>query len=104
MTKVPSPDCSGSLSGSDYDQLSSTFAKLRAVINQEASLRKDLVEQFRKRKEDAHIAVQNAQRHLELVKTQEAQMLEILEKECAAAHAVSITPGSFQITYDFPIS
>ena len=101
MTKAPS-DCS-SPSGNDYDQLSSTFAKLRAVISQEASLRKDLVEQFRKRKEDAHIAVQNAQRHMELVKTQEAEMLEILEKECAAAHAVSLRLESIQIANGSPI-
>jgi hypothetical protein len=102
MTKAPSSDCS-SLEGSDYYQLSSTFAKLRAVISQEASLRKDLVEQFKKRKEDAHIAVQNAQRHLELVKKQETEMLEILEKECTAAHTVNLMLESFLIAYDSPI-
>jgi hypothetical protein len=88
MTKTASSECS-SLSGIDCDPISSTFAKLRTVISQEASLRKELDELLGKRTEAAHIAVQNAQSHLELVKTQEAQMREILKKESATANEVS---------------
>jgi hypothetical protein len=91
MTKTVSSECS-SLSDIGYDPITSTFAKLRAVICQEASLRKELDLLFVNRTEDAHIAVQNAQNHLEMVKTQEAHMREILKTESAAENEVGVLP------------
>jgi hypothetical protein len=96
MIKTALSECS-SVSELDCDPISSTFAQLRAVISQEASLRKKLDELFGKRTEAAHIAVQNAQSNLELVKTQEAQMREILKKESAAAKEVSVSLRAPQI-------
>jgi hypothetical protein len=96
MTKTAPSECS-CVSELDYDLISSTFAQLRAVISQEASLRKKLDELFGKRTEAAHITVQNAQSHLELVKTQEAQMRQIL-KQSAAINEVSVSLKGPQTT------
>jgi hypothetical protein len=101
MTKT-APSEFSSVSELDYDPISSTFAQLRAVISQEASLRRKLDSLLREKVKSARAELQKAQNYLELVGAQEAQMRRVLKEESAAANGASACLGPCQ-TVDDPL-
>jgi len=84
-------DCSctvGSIAYNIRDDIDSTIARLKAVIEEEASLCRALHALFLKRKEEAIEQVRLATLHLDLVTQEEAALTEDLARAAASAKYV----------------
>ncbi|KIM27122.1 hypothetical protein M408DRAFT_330236 [Serendipita vermifera MAFF 305830] len=67
------------------DDITTTFAKLRTILSEEAITRKKLNELFIKQKEEAEAAVRKAQEHLAFVNDEQANMRDIIRQESEVA-------------------
>jgi hypothetical protein len=92
MIQTAPSDCSYPES-TDYnirDEIDATVTRLKAVISEEASLRKALRALFVKRREEAIEQVRMANRYLDLVNDEEASFCEDLKQAMAIANEVRI--------------
>ena len=80
--------CVGSIANDIRNDINSTITRLKAIIEEEASLRKTLHALFLKRKEEAIERVRIANLHLDLVNQEEASFIENLKRATAAAQYV----------------
>ena len=72
------------------DEIDSTIARLKAVMEEEASLRKALHALFLKRKEEAIERVRIANLHLDLINQEEQALTEELGRAAASAYHVRL--------------
>ena len=90
MTQTAFSDCSypESKAYNIRDEIDATIARLKVVIDEEASLRKSLRALFVKRREEAIEQVRLANLHLDLVNEEEAAFCEDLRQATATANEV----------------
>ena len=92
MTHTALSDCSYSESTAYdiRDEIDAIITKLKALVNEEASFRKELRILFTKRREEAIERVRLANLHLNLVNEEEAAFCEDLKQTATIANEVGI--------------
>lgn len=79
------------------DDISTTFAKLKSILSEEATLRKQLDTLFTKQEEEAREAVRKAQSHLAFVKEEQANMKQIIRQESIIAYGMAFPTGEYGV-------